>query len=130
MRKHPLKFAEKGRVRYGSHASKPGDRFGAFQLLYTSEAASCGMLIIADDGSDWKAAGLSGEPFEHVSVSLHERTPTWEELEYVRNIFWTNEETVMQLHVPAADHVNQQANTLHLWRPTKTPIPRPLQKCV
>ncbi len=40
-------------------------------------------------------------------------------------MFFEPDETCMQLHVPASDHINNHANVLHLWRPQLLEIPRP-----
>ena len=87
-------------------------------------------MIVSSDGEDWEASGLSGEPFEHVSVSTARRCPRWEEMEFVRRQFFEDDECVMQLHVPESDHINTHNFCLHLWRPVKTPIPRPPAVCV
>lgn len=73
--------------------------------------------VQASDGGEW----------DHVSVSVEgeERCPTYEELVFVKRQFWGGNETVMQLHVPEADHVNFHPYCLHLWRPQKQEIPRP-----
>ena len=63
--------------------------------------------VIFSDGRGW----------DHVSVSLTTRCPTWDEMEYVRRLFFKDDETVMQLHVPTTDHINQHVFCLHLWRP-------------
>lgn len=73
------------------------------------------MAVIASDGLGW----------DHVSVSLSHRCPTWEEMEYIRDLFFADDETVMQLSVPRADHVSYHPYCLHLWRPQTEPIPRP-----
>lgn len=65
------------------------------------------LTVQVSDGGGW----------DHASVSLPTRTPTWAELEYVRRAFFVDDETVMQLHVPASDHVNRHEFCLHLWRP-------------
>lgn len=69
----------------------------------------------------------SGEGWDHVSVSLPGRTPTWLEMEHVKRLFFREDETAMQLHVPPADHVNRHEHCLHLWRPNGqgVEIPRP-----
>jgi hypothetical protein len=36
---------------------------------------------------------------------------------FVKRLFFRDDETAMQLHVPASDHVNQHPYCLHLWRP-------------
>jgi hypothetical protein len=67
----------------------------------------------------------SGEGWEHVSVSRRARTPSYEDLEEIKQEFWSDDMCVMQLHVPASDHVNCHDHCLHLWRPTDQEIPRP-----
>ena len=67
----------------------------------------------------------SGEGWEHVSVSRKSRTPSYEDMCWVKANFWGDEDTVMQLHVPKLDHVNCSEHCLHLWRPTDKEIPRP-----
>jgi hypothetical protein len=73
------------------------------------------MKVIASNGMGW----------DHVSVSLEHRTPTWAELEHVKRIFFEDDETAMQLHVPVAKHISVHEHCLHLWRPQAVPIPLP-----
>jgi len=69
--------------------------------------------------------------WEHVSVSLRtkkfpiKRTPTWEEMCIIKNIFWDEEDCVMQLHPPKSKYVNNYDSCLHLWRPIELSIPQP-----
>lgn len=72
----------------------------------------------------------NGEGWEHVSVSTTKRCPNWTEMEFIKRIFFEADETVMQLHVPAEDHINLHPNCLHLWRPIGVEIPRPPAKMV
>lgn len=67
----------------------------------------------------------SGLGWDHVSVSNAVSCPTWEEMEYVKRLFFKPDETVMQLHVPPADHINVHPFCLHLWRPLFAQIPMP-----
>jgi hypothetical protein len=67
----------------------------------------------------------NGEGWEHVSVSHKDRCPTWEEMEWVKREFWSDSDTVMQLHVPPSEHISCHPNCLHLWRPLAAEIPRP-----
>jgi hypothetical protein len=74
------------------------------------------LLVIASDGFGW----------EHVSVSMHERCPTWDEMCMVKSLFWDSEDTVMQLHPPESQWVNNHPYCLHLWRPSngmEIPLP-------
>lgn len=71
--------------------------------------------VIASDGGGW----------EHVSVSLVNRCPTWEEMCAVKDLFWSAEDCVMQLHPPRSEYVNHHPFCLHLWRPIGRDIPQP-----
>ena len=67
----------------------------------------------------------SGDGWEHVSVSVADRCPTWDEMCLVKDLFWGSEECVMQLHPPRADYISCHPYTLHLWKPLEGTIPRP-----
>lgn len=78
------------------------------------------LQVIASDG------GMPGQmAWEHVSVSLPTRCPTWQEMCKVKALFWDDEDTVMQLHPPRSQWVNNHPYCLHLWRPVGLEIPRP-----
>ena len=55
--------------------------------------------------------------WEHVSVSLIDRCPTWNEMSVVKKIFFEDHEIVMQLHVSEENHINDHPFCLHLWKP-------------
>lgn len=86
-----------------------------------------------DGGAFWvrhermylKVIASFGEGWDHVSVSTERRCPTWEELEHVKRLFFKDDETAMQLHLPPSDHINIHPYVLHLWRPQKADIPLP-----
>lgn len=105
--------------------TNPGDRFGFF--VARCIPTHTWLKMIACDADERTL-------FEHVSVSLFEpkifRCPTWEEMSWVKDQFWYNDETVMQLHVPAAMHVNDHPFVLHLWKPTDREIPLPPKELV
>lgn len=62
-------------------------------------------------------AGRNEDGYEHVSVStMTSKLPTWEEMSIVKDIFWDDEEMVVQLHPKKSMYVNI-AEVLHLWRP-------------
>jgi len=67
----------------------------------------------------------SGCGWEHVSVSRANRCPTWEEMAHIKNLFWEEEDAVMQLHPPKSKYVNTHPFCLHLWRPKEADIPLP-----
>lgn len=80
------------------------------------------------------SVGNQEVPWEHVSVRIGvkkyhgkivERIPTWEEMCLVKEIFWGDDECVVQFHPKAADYVNCHPFVLHLWRPTNGEFPTP-----
>lgn len=85
---------------------------GAFKIPFGVAT----LLVLASNGDDW----------DHVSVSLPDRCPTWDEMEFVAGLFFKADETAMQLHVPDTDHINIHQHCLHWWRPRRGQrIPRP-----
>lgn len=81
--------------------------------------------IPLDKGRYLRCIASSGVGWDHVSVSLPHRCPTWEEMERVKRMFFKETETAMQLHVPPSDHISVHPYCLHIWRPTETEIPLP-----
>jgi len=79
------------------------------------------LTLVFSDGLGW----------EHVSVSTPGRPPNWDEMVFVKNLFWGPDDCVMQLHPPRGDYVDVHPNCLHLWRPNDgREIPRPPTVCV
>lgn len=68
------------------------------------------MAVIASDQMGW----------EHVSVSLPHRCPTWDEMCLIKDIFWNAEDFVIQIHPAKSDYVNNHPYCLHLWRKAGT----------
>ncbi len=101
-------FLEKHRIELPGYPASTSKN-GALRIHHM------GLGIIYSDGEGW----------EHVSVSRRGRTPSYEDMDWVKRQFWSDDECVMQLHVPVDDHVNCHPNCLHLWRPTDKEIPRP-----
>lgn len=86
--------------------------------------------VIASDGRDWQAGGLPMPLWEHVSVSMETRCPTWLEMQEVKEMFWQPNEVVVQYHVDTEDRVNLHRYCLHLWRCPAHDFPRPPKECV
>jgi len=66
-----------------------------------------------------------GEGWDHVSCSRTDRCPSWEEMEQIKRLFFRDDETAFQLHVPPSDHISFHPNCLHLWRPLDGKFPMP-----
>jgi hypothetical protein len=116
-------FVEACRVTTGHMATQPTWPFGLFLLDRPPMRRPIRAMV--SDGGDWAAMGYDPPAWEHVSVSLADRCPTWEEMEWVRTLFWDEEETVLQLHVPRSRWVNCHRFCLHLWKPVGIDIPLP-----
>ena len=73
-------------------------------------------------GRDLWVMASNGLGWEHVSVHAGNArnkvfVPCWEEMCYVKGVFWDPEDVVMQLHPAQSEYVNNHPATLHLWRP-------------
>ena len=87
---------------------------GIFEMKIKGET----YRIVASDGHDW----------EHVSISCKSsktKIPSWTVMCIVKDLFFNENEVVMQLHPPKRDYVNNVSNCLHLWKPTKQELPTP-----
>ncbi len=73
------------------------------------------LRFIVSDGIGW----------EHVSVSRQNKVPTWNDMVVAKNLFWGDEDTVIQYHPPKSQYVNICEFCLHLWRPVGVSIPLP-----
>ncbi len=80
------------------------DRFNAVMEI------PCGMFLL-------RVIAARGGGWDHVSVSLATRTPTWSEMEFVKRKLFKPDEVAMQLHLPPDDHISIHPNVLHIWRP-------------
>jgi hypothetical protein len=69
--------------------------------------------------------GGKGILWDHVSVSCPDRCPTWEEMCFIKDMFFEESEWTMQLHPPKFENINCHPYCLHLWRPHKEAIPLP-----
>ena len=78
------------------------------------------LQVIASWGGGW----------DHVSVSLGHRCPTWGEMCFIKDKFWEPEETVMQIHPAKSAYVNKHPYCLHMWRPHDEKIPLPPKEFV
>ena len=125
---HLEKFRMKAKD--GPFTSPAGAHYGAFQIRMSGESYA----VIADDG-----CGNGGDRtgWEHVSVRAlvdptlrMSRIPTWRELCLVKNLFWYEDEVVLQFMVDGPQKINIHPCVLHLWRPVDGKFPMPDSKMV
>lgn len=85
---------------------------GIFKVYVSGKSFVC----IASNGGGW----------EHVSIARpNGKMPTWEEMCALKDMFFNEEEVVVQYHPRKSEYVNFVANCLHLWRPTDVKMPTP-----
>ena len=66
-----------------------------------------------------------GDGWDHVSISYKNRCCTWEEMCYIKDTFFREDECVIQYHPAKKDYVNIHPYVLHLWRSQSEGIPVP-----
>lgn len=89
-----------------------GDEYnGAFKLKIKGET----YYVIASNGEGW----------EHVSISHKHKIPSWKTMCELKDLFFHEDEVVMQLHPKKSEYVNKHKNCLHLWKPINQEIPTP-----
>lgn len=75
---------------------------GAFIIPYRS----ADLMVIISDQNGW----------DHVSVSTEHRSPTWDEMCFIKSLFFEPEEIVIQYHPPESRYIDCCKNCLHMWR--------------
>lgn len=70
------------------------------------------------DNLDMSFIASWGGGWDHVSVSpcKPNKVPTWNQMCIVKDIFFNENEAVIQIHPPKDQYVNNRVNCLHLWR--------------
>lgn len=101
-------------------AGEPGKNYGYFEK---------GPLRIVSSGSCGEPSE-GPEGWEHVSVSCAGRCPTWQEMKFVKELFWRDDETVIQFHPRKESYINRAEFCLHLWRKIGYEFPLPPTECV
>lgn len=91
------------RITDGRFKSLTGSLHGAFQCWRNGHYLR---FISSGTTEDW----------EHVSVSTQHSCPTWEEMCFVKDLFWSGSETVIQFHPKLSAYNNVHPFCLHLWK--------------
>ena len=113
---------ERGRVITGEMASNAS--WGPYGKFFVQGPCGERLCIVASGAAP---EDIVAKGWEHVSVSTRKRIPNWIEMCFVKDLFWDDDECVVQFHPPRSAYVNCHPYTLHLWRPTryrdKMPMP-------
>lgn len=86
------------------------------QVLLEGEDGGQGIIALPQ----WRGTVIwsTGAGWEHVSVSpeIKRIVPTWDDMCKIKDIFFGDDEAVIQIHPPKDEYVNIMPNCLHLWR--------------
>ncbi len=117
-----MKFPDQYRWRNApfGYGSSNSDQFGMFRIPGLNGNRPVKAMACDGEETGW----------EHVSVSLddggkQDRCPSWSEMCAVKELFWNDDEAVIQFHPPKSEYVNQHAGCLHLWRCVNQSLPLP-----
>ncbi len=112
-----MKCPNKFRIKHGPMASNDSyGNNGAFEIPLSGRSTA---IIIASDGLGWEHVSV------HIMADNKQRTPTWSEMCKIKDMFWNDNETVIQYHPPKDQYVNNHNHCLHLWKPIGFDIPLP-----
>ncbi len=101
---------EQFRIKTGALGTRSTDGNNGAFFIKSIKLRGVILRVLASDGEGW----------EHVSVSLPQRCPTWDEMAFIKSLFWDAEDLVVQFHPPASEYVNCHPYCLHLWRKVGT----------
>ena len=87
----------------------------------------------SDGGSGWVTIHgktffviySNGGGWDHVSASSNNWCPTWEEMCFIKNVFFDEDECCIEYHPAKKDYVNNHPYCLHIWKPQTQDIPIP-----
>ena len=88
------------------------DGFGG---TFYDKKSRCYLNFIMSWGAGW----------EHCSVSMPTRCPSWEQMCSIKELFWNDDEWCVEYHPAKKDYVNNHPYCLHIWRPKKVELPTP-----
>lgn len=100
-----MKVPEENRVTTGRFASTEEDGNNG---LFAIKKGKLKFSVIASDGMGW----------EHVSATIinAQRCPTWREMCFIKDLFFNEDEVVVQYHPAKKDYINNHPYCLHLWK--------------
>lgn len=97
-------------------------------LLISRTGVDGGMGVLFRAGKQFASVIWSnGGGWEHVSVLPFKKsyTPSWDEMCSLKDMFFHDDEVVVQYHPAKSEYVNNMPNCLHLWRPLDEKMPTP-----
>ena len=90
------------------------------KVVQRANDGGCGFIKLPSKNGSKKATVVwsFGGGWEHVSVApLDQTTPSWDQMCFVKDLFWNDDECVVQYHPPKSEYINFKENCLHMWKP-------------
>lgn len=88
------------------------DGFGG---TFYDKKSRCYLNFIMSWGAGW----------EHCSVSMPTRTPSWDQMCAIKELFFKDDEWCVEYHPAKKDYINHMPYCLHIWRPIDKELPTP-----
>lgn len=89
--------------------------------FYTDDPKKSGVFKIRTKCSHrwFSVIATTGGGWDHVSVNPwhHTRTPTWDEMCEIKDMFFDEEEECIEYHPKKSEYINLAEHCLHMWRP-------------
>lgn len=124
MRKHNQAI-EKYRFHGGPMGSNKSDgNNGVFEI---TGPLGLRLICLVSDGDGWDHVSVE---VEWLGPHVKRRLPRWEEMCFIKDLFFEEDEVAIQIHPAKKNYINVHPWVLHLWRPQWTSVPLPPLKMV
>lgn len=112
-----FELLDKFRIKTGQWKTDDGQKFGLFFIPVRMPGKSPMKVMCSplEESAEWW----------HVSVSLPNRCPTWDEMSLIKGLFFSDDDTVIQFHPKKEEYINNHPYCLHLWKNNKKEIELP-----
>ncbi len=95
-----------GKVNFSDYI-RSSDDFIAFGGDYYDTASGKQLNYIFSIQGGW----------EHLSVSMPSKTPSWDQMCKMKEVFFDDEEEAVEYHPKKSEYINAHPHCLHIWRP-------------
>ena len=98
------------------------------KLLHVQKTGLDGFMGFYADpltGKTWTFVFSWSGGWEHLSVSSHNKTPSWDVMCMLKEIFWNDDEVCVEYHPKREDYVNFHQHCLHIWKKIDYEFPTP-----
>ena len=128
MKNRPSKIAERGRI---TKNHRLANKFPPM-LISDKSFGNNGLFLVSRKQRYFRLKVSDGGGWDHVSISMNDlngmpvkKYPSWDDMCFIKDLFWDKSEVVLQYHPEEKDYVNLHPYCLHLWKPQGDTIPTP-----